>query len=155
MSHANTGHSKEMVQNEFCGNILAYTYPNLKLRPILEVLGQIIDFTTFSNHFKPPKGLKIRKYQKNKHVTKNTKVDFFPIFSPNWGDLVTNLTEMMKNRCPTVNSGSLKPFLRLCMLQWPSVQIWGESPGVGSNSLTRWSKLSNKVVLRGMLGPIF
>lgn len=65
MSHANTGHSKEMVQNEFCGNILAYTYPNLKLRPILEVLGQIKDFTTFSNHLKPPKGLKIRKYQKS------------------------------------------------------------------------------------------
>ena len=65
MSHANTGHFKEMVQNEFCGNFLAYTYPNLKLRPILEVLGQIKDFTTFSNHFKPPKGPKIRKYQKS------------------------------------------------------------------------------------------
>ena len=38
-SHANTGHSKEMVQNYFCGNILAYTYPNLKLKLILEVLG--------------------------------------------------------------------------------------------------------------------
>ena len=65
MSHANTDHSKEMVQNEFCGNILAYTYPNLKLRPILEVLGQIKDFITLSNHFKPQEGLKIRKYPKS------------------------------------------------------------------------------------------
>ena len=65
MSHANTGHSKEMVQNYICGNILAYTYQNLKQRPILELLGQIKDFTAFSNHFKSPKGLKIWKYQKS------------------------------------------------------------------------------------------
>jgi hypothetical protein len=65
MSHANTGHSKEMVQNEFSGNILAYAYPNLKLRPILEVLGQIKEFTSIFNHFKPPKGLKIKKYHKS------------------------------------------------------------------------------------------
>ena len=64
MSHANTGDSKEMVQNYFCGNILAYTYQNLKLRPISELLGQIKDFTTFSNHFKPPNVLKIMKNQK-------------------------------------------------------------------------------------------
>ena len=64
MSHANSGHSKEMVQNYFCGNIFAYMYQILKLRPILELLEQIKDFATFSNHFKPPKGLKIRKYQK-------------------------------------------------------------------------------------------
>ena len=64
MSHANTGHSKEMVQNYFRRNIFAYIYKNLKLRPILELLDQIKNVATFSNHFKPPKVLKIRKYQK-------------------------------------------------------------------------------------------
>ena len=65
MSHANTGHSKEMVQNYIGGNILAYTYQNLKLKPILELKGQIKDFTAFSNHFKPPQVLKIRKNLKS------------------------------------------------------------------------------------------
>ena len=58
LSHANTGHSKEMVPNYFCGNILAYMYKNLKLRPISELLGQIKDFITFPNLLSPQKGLK-------------------------------------------------------------------------------------------------
>ena len=117
MSHANTGHSKEMVQNYFCGNVLAHTYQNLKLRPIQELWGHMKDFTTFSNHFKPPKVLKIRKNLKSEHVTKNTEVDFFPISTQNLGGPVTCLTKMMKNRCQTDNSRTLKPFFRFGMLQ--------------------------------------
>ena len=78
MSHANTGHSKEMVQNEFCWLILAYTYPNLKLRPILEVLGHIKDFTTFSNHLNPQKGLKSGNIRKVSMWQKIQKLIFFP-----------------------------------------------------------------------------
>ena len=47
MSQANTGHSDETVQNHFCENFLANTYKNLKLRPILELWGQIGDLTAF------------------------------------------------------------------------------------------------------------
>ena len=60
MSHANTGHSKEMVPNYF----ILYTHQNLKIRPSLELLRQIKDFTTFSNHLKPLKGLKSRNIRK-------------------------------------------------------------------------------------------
>ena len=81
MSYANTGHSKEMVLNNFCGNILAYTYPNLKLRPILEVLGQIKDFTTFSNHFKPQKGLKSGNIRKVSMWQKIQKLIFSPFLA--------------------------------------------------------------------------
>ena len=83
MSHANTGDSKEMVQNYVCGNILAYTYQNLKLRPISEFVGQIEDFTTFFNHFKPPNVLKIRKNQKKLACDKKHQNRFFPIFTQN------------------------------------------------------------------------
>ena len=61
-------------------------------------------------------------------MTKNTKIDFFPIFTQNWGGPLQYLTKMMTNHCQTVNSRTLKPLFRFGMLQWPSVQIWGESP---------------------------
>ena len=70
-----------MVHNYFCGNILAYTYQNLKLRVILELWVQIKDFTTFSNHFKPPNVLKFRINQKSYHVTKKQKF-IFSYFHP-------------------------------------------------------------------------
>ena len=51
MSHANTGYSEETVQNQFCEKFLANTYKNLKLRPILELWGQIGDLTAFQTIF--------------------------------------------------------------------------------------------------------
>ena len=83
ISNFNTGHSKKMVKNYICGDIWAYTNPNHKLRPILELLGQIKDFKTFSTNFNPQKGFKSENIRKVSMWQKNPEKLILSLFSPN------------------------------------------------------------------------